>query len=176
MNLFIYLLICLISLAHQSHLLGRSMYSEQVLNYIMASLPKHGILRRDPQGLVYVKIDNNYIHKLIEFIKGEGFKVPPYFGEGLHGAHITVVSPEETIYHAIGEISECGQVVRFQPKNCMIVHPPTWKAGEKAFLITVDSPEMDKLREKYRLPKNTYDFHITIGIKAVEPAKTLEDL
>ena len=95
MNLFIYLLISLIAIVHQSPLMGRIYHSEQLLNYIRVSLPKHGVLRRDEQGMVYVKIDNNYIHKLIEFIKAEGFKVPPYFGEGLHGAHITVISSEE---------------------------------------------------------------------------------
>lgn len=172
MNLLICLLIALLAIVYQSHAYGLPAHSDRLLNYIFTRLPKHGILRRDERGLIYVKIDNNYIHKLIEFIKGEGFEVPPYFGEGLHGAHITVISPEEVIYYALSEITECGHVMRFQPKSCKIVHPPTWPSGEKAFLITIEAPDLEKLREKYRLPKNKYDFHITIGIKG-DPASKI---
>lgn len=173
MNLLIYLLIALLAIVYQSHTFGQSSHTGRLLNYIMTCLPKYGILRRDERGLIYVKIDNNYIHKLIDFIKDEGFEVPPYFGEGLHGAHITVISPEEVIYYALGEVAECGQVIRFQPKSCRVVHPPTWASGEKAFLITVEAPELEKLREKYQLPKNKYDFHITVGIKGTSIAKIM---
>lgn len=173
MNLLIYLLLALLAIVYQSHSFGQSVHSERLLNYIMTSLPKYGILRRDERGLIYVKIDNNYIHKLIAYIQDEEFEVPPYFGEGLHGAHITVISPEEVIYYALGEIIECGQVICFQPKTCRIVHPPTWASGEKAFLITIEAHELEKLREKYQLPKNKYDFHITIGIKGHAMSKII---
>ena len=165
MNLFIYLLASLLGIFHQSYPTLKSCHSEKLINFIFAHLPKNGILRKDERGMVYVKVDNNYIHKLIEFIKQEGFEVPPYFGEGLHGAHITVMTPEEILYYAIGEIKECGHVVRFEPKDCKVVHPETWNPGEVVCLITVEAPMLHKLRQKYRMPESKYDFHITVGVK-----------
>ena len=165
MNLFIYLLASVLGIFHQTYPVIKSYHSDKILNFIFARLPKHGILRKDERGMVYVKVDNNYIHKLIEFIKQEGFEVPPYFGEGLHGAHITVMTSEESLYYAIGQVKECGHLIRFEPKECKIVHPSTWAPGEWAYLITVEVPMLHQLREKYGLPESKYDFHITVGIK-----------
>jgi hypothetical protein len=164
MNPYIYLLASLLGTA-QTYPAIKSYHSNQILNFIFAHLPKQGILSKDERGMVYVKVDNNYIHQLIEFIQLEGFEVPPYFGEGMHGAHITVMTPEEILYYAVGEIQECGHVVRFEPKQCQIVHPETWNPGELAYLVTVEAPLLHQLREKYVLPANKYDFHITVGVK-----------
>ncbi|HEX2578972.1 MAG TPA: hypothetical protein VHK67_01030 [Rhabdochlamydiaceae bacterium] len=139
--------------------------AKKLLKFIFKKLPLRGILRKDAQGLVYVNINNNYIHKLIQFIQDEGFEAPPYFGKGKHGAHITVMPMNEILYYAVGEIKECGKAIQFEPKECQIIHPEAWKPGEFAFLITVEAPALDLLREKYHLPQKKHDFHITIGIK-----------
>jgi hypothetical protein len=165
MNTYICLLASVFGIFHQIQPAVKPYYTEKMLNFIFTRLPKHGILRKDEQGMVYVNIDNNYIYKLLEFIKQEKFQAPPYFGEGMHGAHITVMNPEEVLYYAIGDIKECGHVIKFEPKDCKIVHPETWAKGEQAYLITVEAPILHQLREKYGLPKNKYDFHITIGVK-----------
>jgi hypothetical protein len=164
MNPYIYLLASLLGI-FQTCPIAKSYHSEKILNFILAHLPKRGTLRKDERGMVYVKVDNNYIHKLIDFIKQEGFDTPPYFGEGLHGAHITVMTPEELLYYAVSDLKECGQVVRFEPKECKIVHPETWKPGELAYLITIEAPLLHKLRKKYGMPERQYDFHITVGVR-----------
>jgi len=149
----------------QIYAIIRPYSSEKVLSFIFTNLPKHGTLLQDEKGMVYISIDNNYIHKLIEFIREEGFEIPPYFGTGLHGAHITVVTVEEAALHTVGTILEHGQRVRFEPKECQVVHPPAWAEGDLAYLITIEAPFLDELRQKYGLPKSRYDFHITIGVK-----------
>ena len=113
-------------------------------------------------GFLYVDLDDNYIHSLVDFIRDQGFQEPPYFGEKLIGAHITVAYPNE-IRNQIME--ECGMPVSFTLRECQIVHPPRWKEVEEVYLIVVDAPMLDQLREKYGLSKRQYDCHITIGVK-----------
>jgi len=136
-----------------------------ILNYIEENLPYCGILKNS-HGFVYVDLDDEYIHKLITFIQQDGFQEPPYFGDaGLVGAHITVIYPEETTKYGIQEIEECGEIISFVPKDCRAVHPPRWKRIDEVYFIAIEAPQLDKIREKYGLPKREYDFHITIGVK-----------
>lgn len=137
-----------------------------VLKHIQGHLPTEGVLK-NLKGFVYVDLDDAYIHELVGLI-GEGFLEPPYFGtEDLVGAHITVAYPEE-----MGErvVEECGQVIHFTPKECHVVHPPKWEGIDQVCFVTVEAPELDQIREKYGLPKRVYEFHITIGIKAMRSA------
>jgi hypothetical protein len=87
------------------------------------------------------------------------------FGEGKHGAHITVMTPEETLYYALGDMKECGRLIKFKPKTCQIVSPEAWGPGEQACLVTVEAPTLHQIREKYKIPKNKYEFHITVGVR-----------
>lgn len=136
-----------------------------ILRYVEENFPCRGVLKIS-HGFVYVDLDDKYVHKLITFLTQDGFKEPPYFGNtDLVGAHITVASPEETERYRLKEIQECGDVIPFTLKRCEVVHPPKWKEIDELYLIVVESPELDKIRKKYGLPKQEYDFHITIGVK-----------
>lgn len=136
-----------------------------VLNYIEEHLPHQGILK-DSNGFIYVDLDDEYVHKLITFIQQDGFQEPPYFGDNdLVGAHITVAYPEETKKYGIKQIKECGEMISFVPKKCQVAHPFRWEKIEEVYFIVVDAPQLDKIRKQYGLPKQKYDFHITIGVK-----------
>lgn len=136
-----------------------------ILNYIDKNLPHQGTLKNS-NGFVYVDLDDNYVYKLISFIQQDGFQEPPYFGSpGLVGAHITVMYPEETKKYGIKEMKEYGSTISFVPTKCQVVHPPRWEGIDEVYFIVVEAPELDKIREKYGLPKREYDFHITIGVK-----------
>lgn len=136
-----------------------------ILNYIEKKLPHSGTLRSS-DGFVYVDLDDEYIHGLIPFIQQDGFQEPPYFGEaGLVGAHITVIYPEEVAKYGVKEIRESGEVISFVPQKCQVVHPPKWKQIDEVYFIVVEAPQLDKIREKYGLPKRKVPFHITIGVK-----------
>jgi hypothetical protein len=135
-----------------------------IMNYIQNDLPHYGILKNSSE-FVYVEIDEKYIHKLVAFIQKDGFEEPPYFGSSNVGAHITVIYPNEIQKYGTREIQECGEKIFFTPKECQIVHPPRWEGMDEVYLIVVEAPELDKIREKYGLPKREYDFHITIGVK-----------
>jgi hypothetical protein len=117
------------------------------------------------KDFVYVDVDDAYIHKLIRFIEKDGFKEPPYFeSPRLGGAHISVMYKNETKEYGIKDLQECGEVICFTPKECRIVRTPGWKESDEVYIIVVDAPELNRIREKYGLPKG-YDFHITIGVK-----------
>ncbi len=144
----------------------------QIPDSAIAQLPSFGTLCEDENGFVYIDLDDRYIHELIHFIETVGFEEPPYFGEpGLVGAHISVIYANEP---RKGEIEECGKVISFTPLQCKIVHPLNWDGIEKVFLIEVDAPELDLIREKYGLPKNQFGFHITIGVKFQEEFSCLD--
>lgn len=120
----------------------------------------------DSDNFVYVDVDDDYIHKLVEFIKADGFEEPPYFGgPNMHGAHITVMYPKEVKDYGIKQIEEEGMKIFFDLKSCKTVRPPNWPDIEWVYFITVDAPTLTKIRQKYGLPQREYEFHITIGVK-----------
>jgi hypothetical protein len=131
-----------------------------IIQHITEKLPCHGILK-NANGFVYVDIDDGYIHELIKFIDQQGYEEPPYFGNGLVGAHITVMDQSE----GVQEIQECGQVIEFIPLHCEIVQPLKLKGVAEAYLIVVESQELNSLREQYHLLARKHPYHITIGVK-----------
>ncbi|MCB1072466.1 MAG: hypothetical protein H7A41_03530 [Chlamydiales bacterium] len=139
--------------------------SSEILRYTENHLPLSGTLKTS-QHFIYVDLEDDYIHQLIFFIEGEGFKKPPYFGSpDLVGAHITVVYPDEMQQYEIQEAQVPTQQISFNLKECQVVHPLRLKEIDEVYLIAIESPELDKIREDLGLPKKKYDFHITIGMK-----------
>ncbi|HSX26391.1 MAG TPA: hypothetical protein VLE89_05225 [Chlamydiales bacterium] len=136
-----------------------------VLDYSKIQLPHTGVLKTNGQ-FVYVDLDDDYIHKLVPLIEEEGFEEPPYFGSpGLVGAHISVIYDEEMELYSLPPIQELGETIHFQVKECKIVSPPKMKGVDKVYFIVVEAPELNRIREKYGLPKREHQFHITVGVK-----------
>lgn len=144
--------------------------SSRVLEMIEKRLPLSGHLECSA-GFVYVDVDDQYIHELAPLIQEEGFEEPPYFENAESvGAHITVIYPGEIT--PIPEIQECGQPISFVPKTCQVIHPLKLQMIDEMYLVIVESPMLDEIREKYGLPKRQYDFHITIGAKPKKSTAT----
>ncbi|GAB5411344.1 MAG: hypothetical protein ChlgKO_04580 [Chlamydiales bacterium] len=133
-----------------------------IITYAQEHLRQTGILK-NTNGFVYLDINDNYIFDLVPLIQETGFKSPPYFGkEGLVGAHISVIFPDEL--NDI-EIDECGEEFSFRLMNCIAIAPEQYKGLIKFYLLIVEAPELNSLREKYGLEKSEHNFHITIGLK-----------
>jgi hypothetical protein len=64
-------------------------------------LKKKGRLAISNNNLVYLNIEDAYIHNLFPLLQDHQIKMPDYFGEGSVGAHITAIYPE----HLRGQIS-----------------------------------------------------------------------
>jgi hypothetical protein len=58
-------------------------------------LMRKGQLAISSNNLVYLDVDDAYIHELFPLAESANFKLPDYFGEGSVGAHITVIYPQE---------------------------------------------------------------------------------
>lgn len=145
--------------------------SFEILSYTENHLPLSGTLKKS-EHFIYVDVEDNYIHQLVSFIEDEGFEKPPYFGSPqLVGAHITVVYPDEMHQDKVQRSYIPTQQISFTLKECQIVHPLRLKEIDEVYLIAVESPELDTIRQQLGLPKKKYDFHITIGMK---PKKTQE--
>ncbi len=124
-----------------------------------------GKLARSKNNLVYLNIDDAYIHDLFPLLQNQGVKMPDYFGAGAVGAHISVIYPEEN--KAINN-EDLDQEHHFVVKELI-----TAKIEHKTYYaFLIESPSLLRLRRRLGLPdllcfKNyAIGFHITIGTKS----------
>lgn len=135
---------------------------QPVVEYAQAHLPMEGRLTQKSDGFVYLKVDDDYIHTLYPMLglKEERFHEPDYFRtKNSPGAHVTVFYVEDHV-----KPEEIGQIFHLYPKLIKIVK--TSKRMSYA-ILEVESPELERLREKYGLsPKiHGHEFHITLAQK-----------
>lgn len=126
-------------------------------------LPQHGILKIK-DGYIFLKVDDNFIHLLFPLLEQEGIEIPPYFRtEGSPGAHISVIYETER-QQLPANIPEVGQSFDFSIKEFNSIF---LRDHEEVYLLVVDSPMLETLRQKYGLsPKLLgHEYHITIALK-----------
>lgn len=137
-------------------------HSNEVIDFISHHLVTQGTLKHS-DDFVYVEVNNEYIHGLAPLLSDLGFIPPDYCEGGKVGAHITVIYPDEMKLFGIDTIDEVNEPISFTIEECQIVYPR--RNFESAYLILVESPRLDQIREKYGFGKREYTFHITIGVK-----------
>ena len=127
-------------------------------------LKQKGQLARSKNNLVYLDIDDTYIHKLFPLLQDPQIKMPNYFGKESAGAHITVIYPEENKNINAHDLQ---QEYVFFVKDIV-----TAEIDQKIYyVLLVSSPSLLQLREKYGLPEllsfkgYSIGFHITMGVK-----------
>lgn len=124
------------------------------------TLSKQGALKISDERLVYLDIDDHYIHQLFPLIGYIGVRKPDYFSMGI-GAHISVIYPNEhtTDIHENKSTYSFEVISLFKAQTEDAIY----------FALKVKSPELLQLRKQYQLgPQlnlNGYsiDLHITIG-------------
>jgi hypothetical protein len=128
-----------------------------------------GKLRQDDEGYVFIDIDDKVIHGMYPLIDDEDVEKPPYFGKDGWGAHVSVISPDEIDEDEPLDIKEIGDIINFKIKEVYSTNPEGWDEMDKVWFISIDAPELGKLRRKYKLPttyKNKgHDFHITVAVR-----------
>jgi hypothetical protein len=143
------------------------------MRYIQTNLSTSGALKQNrSDGYVYLDIDDDYIHKLIQFIANSGYEEPPYFKRaGAIGAHVSVIYPSEIKKYNIGRISEAGQDYPFKVVGCLVTHTPDSQEYDSSYVLLIKAPALDAIRAKYGIPATELGLHITIGIKSMASAK-----
>lgn len=126
-------------------------------------LTTFGKLAISANNLVYLDIDDAYIHQLFPLLNNQQIQRPDYFNKGSIGAHVSVIYPEEKTpvmekylnkeYHF--KIRELA-VAEINLKNY--------------YALLLEAPMLVQLRANHGLPdklnfkNNWIDFHITIGV------------
>jgi len=135
----------------------------------LVSVSLKGKLKQTNDGFVYLDISNNVINGIFSLIDEDDIEKPPYdLGKynGL-GAHISVMNQDE--FKEPTEIKEIGRDFSFKLDKMHSTRPEGWDDMERVWFLSVQSPELEKLRKKYKLPKSYkgkgHDFHITIAVR-----------
>lgn len=152
------------------HLVQEVKNSVEIIEYVNLHFSLSGMLKQDERGFLYIDLPDDFIYELYPLIHADGIDLSPYFGDGLVGAHISVILAKEAKENQlIGEISELGRDIEFSITGCYSVQPDGWKGIERVWFLTIDCPELESLRQKYGLsPKiSGHDYHITLAVKRV---------
>jgi hypothetical protein len=126
-----------------------------------------GVLKQKENGYLYLEVPNTFISEILPLIDAPGTIVPPrhYSSKKGIGAHISVMYENEQIENEIWEIEELGNEYTFAVLELRTVKLNQNNKMRKLWLLAVDAPALEQLRERYGLsPKlKGHDFHITIG-------------
>ncbi|MCB1112208.1 MAG: hypothetical protein H7A37_03430 [Chlamydiales bacterium] len=119
-----------------------------------------GILKQKENGFVYLDVSNDLINSVVPLLDYPGLLRPRPTASRSMGAHISV-------FHENEEISpeELGSSFSFFVEEIRSFTLHTRDGLKKLWIIAVNSPELESLREKYDCPPKLkgYDFHITLG-------------
>ncbi len=139
-------------------------------------IEQKGVLKQKDNGYLYVEVSNDFIAETLPLIEAQGKIVPPrhYTSKKGIGAHISVMYENEQILNEIWEIQELGQEFTFTVMELRTVKLNKDNKMKKLWLLAVDAPELEALRENYGLSSKlkNHDFHITIGTQI--PGKTIK--
>lgn len=122
-----------------------------------------GYLFTSDEKLVYLDVDDQYIHQLFPLLKNKQAKKPNYFGGELIGAHITAIYPQENVDL---KKEDLGQKHEFIIKGVFSAK----LESKKYYILTIESDSLLHLRRKYglsdmpRFKDYWVDFHITIAV------------
>ena len=132
------------------------------------SVPLKGVLRQTEDGFVYVDVSNNIIHGLFTLLGEDEVEKPPYFEDGMVGAHISVTNQKE-----LGDrkFEDVGKEITFKLGKMYSVDPLGWDDMDRVGFVEVMSPELERIRKKHGLTKlkikdeKQMQFHITFAVK-----------
>lgn len=134
------------------------------LEPVIEKLPTQGRLALSSQGLVYLDIDDGYIHEVWPLLKQSSIQKPDYFDArtDFMGAHVSVFYPDENV---ILRQSDLDKVHDFEIKGAC------WAVvfDKRYYVLLVEAPSLLGLRLSYgKKPQLTFksfliDFHITFG-------------
>jgi hypothetical protein len=136
--------------------------NEKMIN-AASKLSPTGCLSRTDNNLVYLNIDDDYIHQLYPHLQNNSIMKPDYFGKDSIGAHISVIYPEEN-----PKISNDY----FDEKHHFSIKNLYWTQlnSKKYYVLMIQSDSLIQLRNQSGLSEKPYfrghaiDFHITVGV------------
>lgn len=124
-------------------------------------------LKQAKNGFVYLDIPDEYLNNLLELCDDPNVKLPPYFGPGKAGAHVSVIMAEEMRNRRGFTLPEIGKKFTFRISHMDALKPGGWDGVKTVYFLALTSPELEALRSRHHFsPKiSDHDFHITFAIK-----------
>jgi hypothetical protein len=139
------------------------LHNDKIVEYVQENLSTCGTLENTSDGLVYLRVDPQYIQTLFPLLeqqfKDKHLVLPSFYSKGRIGAHVSVILPDEN--HPPKKIQEIGQRYCFSVDGLYSAQVQ----DRQVYYLKVVSLDLEKLREKYKLPAKykDHDLHITIG-------------
>lgn len=133
---------------------------------ILAKLPTIGHIAKAKSGLIYLNVDDRYIHDVFPLLSYTKAQKPNYFDYDTDaiGAHISIVYPEENfLFHALDE----GGRHSFSVEGLVY----TELLNHRYFALKIQAPTLIVLRQRAGLRKKlcfknySIDLHMTIGVE-----------
>ncbi len=131
-------------------------------------LPTKGQLEQASNGLIYLKISEDFIDKLYPLIQEEGVIKP----SDSIGAHIPVISPQEWTTLELNHFNQLKDVHSFSAFECQKHYIDDLPGIHSIWILTLKSPSLELLRENYRLPTKLHSQEFSV-LFAIKP--TLDD-
>lgn len=159
-----------------SPLIGKQDYqveNQPVAIEVAQTLSNEGILKQKDNGFVYLDVSNAFIDKIIPLLEYPGeLRKRPTAARSM-GAHISVFEEKEDIHP-----DELDSNFSFNVQEIRSFTMHTRDGLKKLWVIAVNSPELEQLREKYGCsPKlKGHDFHITLAKQMPSCAKDSENI
>lgn len=152
----------------------------QVIEQMM-QFEQKGILKQKANGYLYVEVSNDFITHSLPLIDIQDNITPPfdYTSRNGIGAHISVITETELDDQIKWGIEEIGQEYTFTVMEVRTVKMRTRdKRIKTLWLLAVNAPELQQLREKYGLSSylKGHDYHITLGSHVAEVAQRIENV
>ena len=149
--------------------------NQEVLQAVK-NLDTRGTLTEDKNGMVYLNLDNDWIHKALTVLHDYGFVRPPFFvyPPVPLGAHIKIVTRAEAekyeVFRERDNIGHLlGKTVNFEVVTAHVSYPRIKKYGiEARYKIRVKSPELSEIRQELtglRTGPNNGHFVILVGVR-----------
>ena len=140
--------------------------SSLALQETASAIEAHGILAQASDGLIYLKIAEDFLDKLYPYLE----ESPLIKFSSSLGAHIPVISAKElkTPFKELGET----HLIRFV--SCQKYLLDSIPGIDAVWVLNFHSPSLELLREKYRLPLKLHsqDFQ---AILAIEPSQKMKE-
>lgn len=124
-------------------------------------LPNTGVLKLSSKKLLYLDIDDRFVHNLCPLLNNAKIAEPDYFSTGI-GAHISVIYPNEIENPNF----EFGALATFEIDSLFSAETK----DKIYFIVTINSTDLlqirisNKLAKKLNLNGLIVDMHTTLGV------------
>ncbi len=140
-----------------------------------------GILKKNPQGLIYLDVDNRFISMLLPYLKAQELVRPPYFNlfTAPDGAHVPVIPAREASFHFLDGVAETGREFSFEIEGLFSLEPVSWPEVEQVWFFKLRAEALQDLRRRYFIPSlpGGHSFHIAVAVKPrITAAETTQPL